>query len=294
MCFKEEELRIIIPALVAITIFLLGLLTAYLRSNSERRRETKNLKNVITTWIPNLKKPVETLADSCKDIGQRLFDSTELTTEQFKYNHLNVSKIASIELTKMLKAFITNSTGDIKLKNSNIYTLVVTLEFLDKVESEIINKYKEHYDSTRILLKEWNDSFMKFSNLNQIVLKKADNKNEERLKLENELLKISNHWLQEINKKPRDIEVTFTKLVLLYDSAIANYFVTNGPKEDDLMELMAKNQDLKIIYTQWNFSKNSYSQIFKDYSTKLNNSLENLLNASNYFKEKTKVNWFCS
>lgn len=265
-----------------------------MRSNAERRRETKNLKNVITTWIPNLKKPIKTLAESCKDIGQRLYDSTELTTEQFKYNNLNVSKIASIELTNTLKAFITNSTGDIKLRNSNTYTLVVTLEFLDKVETEIINKYKEHYDSTRELLKEWNENFMKFSNLNQRVLKKTDNKNEDRLTLENELLKISSHWLQEINKKPRDIEITFNNLILLYDSAIANYFVTHGSKEDDLMELMAKNQDLKIIYTQWNFSKNSYSQIFTDYSSKLDNSLENLLKSSNYFKNETKVRWFCS
>lgn len=291
---SDDLLKILIPATVAIVLFILGLLTAYLKSNSERRRETKNLRNVITTWIPNLTKPIKTLADSCNDLSERLLNSKELTTEQFKFNHLHVSKISGIELTKTLKTFITNSTGDSKLKNSNTYVLVVTLEFFDKVESEIKNKYDEHYQYTNGLMKEWNTSFNKFDNLNQKVHQKFDNKVTARLNLEGELARISNGWLQEINQTPRNIEITLEKLIKPYDEIIANYFRVNGTKEDDLMELMSNTQDLKIIYNQWKVYNEGYTQIFKEFYNKLNKAHEELLNASIYFSTKTKVKWLCS
>ena len=112
--------------------------------------------------------------------------------------------------------------------------------------------------------------------------------------MEGGLAEISNSWHIEINRYPRNVEITFERLIRPYESLLTEYFNINGTREQEVMNLMSSTQDLKIVYQQWQVSHAAYSEIFKGYSNRLNSAYVLLLSASDYFRTQTKIKWFCN
>jgi hypothetical protein len=290
----NDLLKVIIPATVAISIFFFGVLVTWIKANIEKRRDTRNLRNVVITWIPLIKNPIIILMASCKDFSDRIKKTNEIHPEHFKFNFLYASKISSIELTKSIKAFVTNSTDDQRRSNENFFKLISGLEFLAKVEDEIKAKYDEHYKYSLDLLDKWNVNFIKFDNLQISLMTSTVDKTTERVELEKELNKTTETWLLKIEEQGRNAALTYNELVDVFEKKLLSYLNSTRSKEDDVAKLMSSAQDLKIIYIQWTASKDAYSQLFADYEVKLKNAFNQISDASIYFKLKTSVKWFCN
>ncbi len=290
----DDILKIIIPAVVAISIFFLGVVVAWVKSNIEKRRDTRHLRNVVITWVSLIQKPIEVLANSCKDFSARVKNTREIHPEQFKFNFLYASKVSGIELTKSIKAFVTNSTGDQDQNNQNFYRLISGLEYLTKIEDEIKTKYDEHYKYTLELLDKWNDNFIKFDNLQINLMTSSADKSEERKVLEKTLNTTTEAWLLKIAEQGRDAILTYNELVNIFEKELLSYLNATKSKEDDVAKVMSSAQDLKIVFTQWTASKDAYSQVFTEYGDKLEAAFKQISNASIYFKGQTEIKWFCN
>jgi hypothetical protein len=289
---NDAILKYLIPTAVTLTVFMLGLLANWLKGNSERRRETRHLKAVFMAWIPHLKRPVELLAEACDDLSARLTAANDIGTQGFKFNHIFAEKLSSVDLRLMIKTFITNASGNDKLKNKYLYQMVSTLEFLDKKEPEIMAKYQEHYSSAGDLLHEWNEKFIKFSNLN-LALHQAAGKGEAWLKLDRDAEAIRQDWNAAMKENPGDTKVSYARIVEPLITVLENFINANGSDDPVIGGLTSAAEELKITFRQWEASHSGYAAMFRGYAIQLNDAYGLLSTARDYFNDQCRICLFC-
>ncbi|AMP98698.1 hypothetical protein AY601_1787 [Pedobacter cryoconitis] len=290
---NDAILKYLIPTVVTLTVFMLGLLANWLKGNSERRRETRHLKAVFMAWIPHLKRPVELLAGACDDLSARLTTANDIGAQGFKFNHIFAEKLSSVELRLMIKTFITNASGDDKLKNKYLYQMVSTLEFLDKKESEITAKYEEHYSSAGDLLHEWNEKFIKFSELNLALHQQAASRGEAWLKLDRDAEAIRRDWGAAMKEHPGDTKVSYTRIVEPIILLLKNFIHANGSDDPVIGGLTSAAEELKITFRQWEASHSGYSAMFSGYAVQLNEAYVLLSVARDFFNNHCRIRLFC-
>jgi len=290
----NDWLKLIIPATIAIMVFFLGVLITWLKSNMERRKDTRHLRTTIITWVTYMDNGVKTLALSCGNLAKRVAETHEIHPEQFKFNFLHANKVSGIEVTKTIKAFVTNSDGDEGSKNQNYYKLVSGLDYLGKVEDEIKSKYDEHYSYTLKLLDNWNESFVAFDNSQRDLATAKVEKDDVRLSMEKDLNSIIVKWLAANKKDGQNIIYTHDELLSPFENIITDYFQRTGSREDEVSKLISTVQDLIIVYKQWKASKEAYSTIFSEYAQKLQKVYDDTLVAAQYFENSTSVKLLCN
>jgi hypothetical protein len=269
---NDNVLKYLIPTVVALIVFVLGVIASWLKDNIARRREVKNLKNVVTQWVPNLKDPVDFLVESCTAFSKAAGESKELGAQGMKFNQLYADKLGSISLESMIRTFVTNSTGKKEDNNKYLFNIVSALSFLEKKEPEIIAKYNEHYTSANELLGRWNEAFDRFSDANIELLD-------------------SN---AEMEAHPQNTKVSYTELVEPFDELLSTYIQNNGFDYAVIGELSSTLQDLKIIYAQWIANSADYASVFAAYAKQLNNSYGQLAAGVAYFNDESKIKLICS
>lgn len=290
---NDAILKYLIPTLVTLTVFMLGLLANWLKGNAERRRETRQLKAVFLAWIPHLKRPVELLSGACEDLSGRLAEANDIGAQGFKFNHIFAEKLSSVDLRLMIKTFITNASGDDTLKNKYLYQMVSTLEFLDKKEPEIMAKYQEHYTSAGDLLHEWNEKFIKFSDLNLALHQQAAGKGEVWLQLNRRAEAIRQDWMAAMKEHPGDTKLSYARIVEPTIALLENFIHTNGSVDPVIGGLTSAAQELKITFRQWEASHAGYAAMFSGYAVQLNDAYGLLSAARDYFNDQCRVRIFC-
>jgi hypothetical protein len=290
----NDWLKLAVPAAVAVTVFFLGILVTWLKSNLERRKDSRNLRSTLITWVKYMDSGVKTLASSCNDFASRVAGTNEIHPEKIKFNFMHASKVSNIEVTKTIKAFVTNSTGDAGQKSQNYYKLISGLEYLAKIEDEIKAKYDEHYSYTLKLLDEWNESFVAFDTAQRALVTDVLEKPESRVALEKELSGIITNWLAVNKKDGQNINVTYEILLTPFEEKIITYIDKSGSKENSVSNVLSGVQDLVIVYRQWTASKEAYSLIFAEYDQKLQKVYKQTSDAATYFETATTIKLLCN
>lgn len=198
---SDNVLKYLIPACVTLFVFGLGLFTAWLKMNIERRRQYRQLKALFYTWVPNFAAPVETFAVSCVDLSTRLTASERLSAEAFGFLSLNTDKLAAVDIHQLVKAFIYNSTGEGQTNNEQLFYLTSNLDYLHKLGPEIEAKYQEHYFKANTLLNDWNTAFMTLSKQTTALFGGQETKSPQRQALETQLATNAAAWLLLSSKK---------------------------------------------------------------------------------------------
>lgn len=289
---NDAVLKYLIPTLVTLTVFVLGLLAGWLKGNTDRRRETRHLKAVFMGWIPHLRRPVELLAAACNDLSGRLTAANDIGAQGFKFNHIFAEKLASVDLRQMIKTFISNGTGEEKLKNKFLYDTVSTLEFLDKKETEIMAKYEEHYRSANDLLQEWNEKFTRFSDLNLALHQQAAVKGGAWLQLDRDADAIRRAGQAVTREHPGDTKVIYARIIDPFIVLLEAFIQTNGSDDPVIGGLTSAAEELNITYRQWEASHSGYATMFSGYAAQLNEAYVLLTAAREYFNQ-CRIRAFC-
>jgi len=292
--FSDDVLKYLIPTSVTIFVFTLGLLTAWVKANIERRRQYQQLRSLFITWIPNFERPVIAYAANCDDFSARLNTSERLSSESMALIPLNVDKLASIDINQMVKTFIYNTTGDPQQNNEQLYYMVSNLEYLVNLGPEMEAKYNEHYISTNNLLKEWNAAFIELSDLQLKVFKNQTDKSEARLTMEKQLRTNIINWTAQNQDNPQNTVVTYNHLLVPNLKSLNSYFQQTKSEEQVVVDLTAALHRVTITYRQWRASHEGYAIVFINYGDKLRNCYERLQASIDYFELNTKINLICT
>ena len=287
--FSDDVLKYLVPTVVTLTVFILGLVAAWFKANLERRRRYKQLRSLFVTWIPNLAEPVGTLIANCNDFSGRLTASERLSAEAMAFIPLNAEKLAGRDLQELIKAFLYNSTGNQSQNNQQLYYMVSNLDYLVNLGPEMTDKYKEHYDSANLLLKDWNAAFIKLSDLQGKVFSGQRDKSEARINMERQLRTTIVSWTAELQANPQNTRVTYDHLVLPNLQLLNGYFNATHSEEQDLIDFISELHNVAIIYRQWRAAHDGYATIFTNYGVKLQECYERLQASVDYFGHQTRV-----
>jgi hypothetical protein len=287
--FSDNVLKYLIPTIVTLVIFILGLIAAWFRANVERRRRYRQLRSVFVTWIPNLATPVSTLIANCNDFSARLSASERLSAEAMAFIPLNAEKLAGMDIQELMKAFLYNSTGEQVQNNQQLYVLISNLDYLVNLGPEMAAKYQEHYYSANLLLKEWNTTFVKLSDLQGKVFLAREGKTAARLAMEGQLRATILNWNAELQAHPQNTRVTYDHLVLPNLQLLNAYFNATQSEEADLIVFISELHNVAITYRQWRAAHDGYATIYTNYGLKLRECYDRLLAAVDYFRDETRV-----
>jgi hypothetical protein len=138
---SPENAKIMIPVMVTLSIFLLGIIVNIIIKKYERKAYLVSIKSVITTWCKLLENPISQQSKSCNDFNTRLQKSTEIQPERFEMNNLLAGNILSLKLKDQIDAIILNHKGKDEEKAKCLFNIISQIEFLNKTEIELRNKY---------------------------------------------------------------------------------------------------------------------------------------------------------
>jgi len=290
--WNDDVLKYLIPTVVTLVVFILGLFAGWFNANSQRRRRYKQLRGLFATWIPNLEAPINTFSANCVDFSQRLLASESLSAESMAFIPLNAEKLAGMDIQELMKAFLYNSTGDQHQNNQQLYYIISNLDYLVNLGPEISAKYEEHYKSANLLLKEWNIAFTKLSDLQGKVFTNQPVKSPARVAMEERLRANIFAWSAALRAHPQNTRVTYEQLLVPNIEELQRYFNLIHSEEPDLIDFNAELHNAAIVFRQWRAGHEGYATIFTNYGIKLRNCFHKLEESITHFSQGTQVKWF--
>lgn len=291
--FGDNILKYLVPACVTLFVFGLGLFTTWLKLNMERRRQSRQLKSLFYTWVPNFAAPVETFASSCADLAARLIASERLSAEAFGYLSLNTDKLAAIDIHQLVKAFIYNSTGNEQSNNEQLFYLTSNLDYLHKLGPEIEAKYQEHYAKANSLMNDWNTAFMRLTKQTTSLFSDSAVKSHQRQALETQLGNNAAAWIPTSARNPQNTTLLYNNLITPNMAALKQFIQATPTQDTQVNDLMAAINAVSVIYMQWKASHEGYALVFNNYAHKLRETYRRVQAAVDYFQAKTSIKTIC-
>lgn len=285
----ESVASILIPALVSILIFVLGILISWMKRKHEKRQETISYRNVILNWIDQIETVVNQQIDYCNDFAKRVEGSETIYPERLSSNKLLVDKIIQIPIEKFIYAFVTNSSGNRSKNYKMTFKLIGQFDFLNNIEKQIPEVHHSYQTQLLEIMEEWNKNFESFDNLVSNQTHKISNTHGslDKTSFHYKVLEIANMWY---SSSGGSSQVTFTMTNLIEPlSEIIGPELKQTPDNKYAFDLSAILQNLRITYTKWQTLNSEFSISFRDIANKIGTSYSELKSSKSHFIDSTKV-----
>ena len=274
----QENAKILIPVLVTFTIFILGIIINIIIKKYERKAYLVSIKSVITTWCNLLENPIKQQSKSCKDFNIRLQKSSEMQPERFEFNNLLVGNILSLQLKDQIDTVILNHKGEDDEKAKCLFNIISQIEFINKTELELRNKYEIYHNDSLKYMDDWNDAFKKLENIRTVLrIKYLGQTTHPIFPFYLEVAKVFNTFVKK-NTKGGDLNI-FKDQMLNPISELCQKSILSHPDEPDIYQVSYIIQELFIVIKKWDANKTGTAQLFDGFATKLDSSF-NVLNTN--------------
>ena len=280
---SETLASVLIPTFTAIFIFSIGLLINLLKSKKEKKNELLAYKNLILNWIEKVSLGIENQAIACKDFSERLSKESDLSVQKLVYTKLLVEKILEIPISNYIDSFVVNSTGDPSKNYAQVFVIIAQLNFINDMENEIPNYYKNFQNLTIELVDEWN---LNFKILNEI-FPSGTSVNAHFFE---EMNRIKLNWIRSTPDGRSNLALSMKLLINPLLELVKNE-MDESYEKNYLFELSSTLQDLAITNMKWLKLKNEYAQLFHITNENISNSLNSLLDSKSYFEKQTNLKY---
>jgi len=286
----ESLARIAIPAVITLSVFIIGQIIVWYRSQIAIQNETNNYRTIILNWIDLIKTSVEKQVASCNELSVNIANSQDIHPERFEYTKMLAEKADSIGVDRFIATFMINSTHS-KVDNKNdkmTYNLISQFNFLKSIEPNIATTYSNYQSQILELMSEWNTIFMKLDELTSNWTTQITDPNHPYLAFHREVVKISNNWIQNAPNGRSTMVYSMENLITPLTTLTAEELAQNINNEY-AFQMSAILQQLRIIDLKWRTNIDGNSRLFADIATSISNSYTSLINAKQYFKQETKA-----
>lgn len=175
--------NLLIGILIPIAIFVLGLIYGYIKEKINKRKETKDFRDVVFYWVDTCQKSLKEQCDKFVLLAEKVKTSNDINPERLEYYAMSIYRLNQIPIEKYISIFAINSkridsqSSDEETKKV-IYKLVSCLEFIVRAENAIKEQYEEYRSAYENLLKGTNSAYLelvevsKAADLNKKLLQK--------------------------------------------------------------------------------------------------------------------------
>jgi len=272
--------RILIPVLVTLLVFLLGLLINWIKSKYERITELKSIKATIEHWILFVEPTVTSQINGCNDFVKKLEESNNLQTERIEFTSMLVDKLQQIELKELIETIMLNLKGNEEKKAKMIFNIISQVEFLVKIESHIQLSYEKFHSYTEELMENWNSAFIQFNSIMNET-SRVINEAEPNCDFVQSKNRICDEFLTKKEQKP--LETLFEELITPLEAEVDKYLKT--PNKQLAVNLGYSIESLKIIKLKWDTHKQGHIDANKGFAKKIDDVYKVLKEVATELKE---------
>ena len=159
-----------------------------------------------------------------------------------------------------------------------LFNIISQIEFINKTELELRNKYEIYHHDSLDYMDEWNDAFKKLENIRTLLRIKYLGKTTHPIfPFYLEVAKVFNTFVKN-NSKGGDLNV-FKDQMLNPISELCQKSILSYPDEPDIYQVSYIILELFIIIKKWDVNRTGTAQLFDGFATKLDSSL-NVLKAN--------------
>ncbi len=151
-----EIMRVLIPTMVPITIFIFGFLINGIIRKSNKRRILKSQLSALIMWGELMKRPILKQIYHNRQCRYLLNNRNAFHPERLAIIATPVNKINEFQIKDLFDTIIVNTRKSTLDKSEILYKYIANIEYLARVENEMINRYKEYANGKLELLHEGN------------------------------------------------------------------------------------------------------------------------------------------
>lgn len=286
----EGFASIIIPAGITLFVFIIGQIIVWYRGQKTIQNETRNYRDIILSWIDFLEPSIEKNTKYLKDFSDRVANTKDVHPERLELIEMLTDKIDSIGVDRFIRTFMINSTLSMEHSTNGkmTYNLIAQFAFLTSIESHIKRDYESYQSRIFMLKDEWNVAFLK---LNEIVSDwgiKTANPAHTLHDFHSQVHSIVQSWQQAAVNSENTMIFSMTNLITPLAQLAKNALEQNANNEY-AYELHKIVEKFGLVGVKWNVSKKSDEKYYSAIATSIEESYKSLVNAKDYFRQKTKA-----
>lgn len=282
----ESEAAILIPTIVSILVFALGLLVKWLYDQRQKRRSIIAYRNVVFEWSNLIIETILAQSKSLRDFSSKLFTTQSLLPERYAFSRSMSDKLSDLSAEKVVSVFIINCRSKKKAEDKRArysFNLVSQYDFLASVESIVKDNYESYNRQANVLREKWN-------NLLLIIQHEVDSIKPETTR-DFQVIETIRNVIRDFMKRRVQSD--------LIEAIYPNFIVPLNETVDACKEAFPEvrccqsvyecARKMIILYNSWYALKKGYSEVFNTYAASIDKSVTALRQTIDYYKESTRV-----
>lgn len=285
----DSEASIIIPTLVSLLVFFLGLLAKLVYDHLQKRHTIIVHRSVVFEWTELIIDAVKNQSQSLKKLSQSLVNSKSLLPEPYAYSRSMSDKLGELTAEKIFTEFVVNCRCKKKVEDKRTklsFNLVSQYDYLTSVESIIKEHYEVYNREANDIRKQWNSLMLQIQH--EIDVVKPETLKD--YQVHDSIRKTLNAFFQG-NKQADftgDIGDLYDRLIVPLNNTV--YECKRAfPEVRCCQAVYECARKMLILHDNWKSFKMGYAEVFSTYASSIDKSLDLLRQAIDYFKDSTKV-----
>ena len=280
---------IVIPTVVSVVVFGLGIVINWLQKKRRCRSETIDFRNALFTWCDMVEKPVRKQCESLEALSDDIVSNKTIQGVRYSFSKSMVQHLEIASAENVIQHLINRSSakkGEDK-RAVFAFNMVSQIDYLQSVEIEIARQYDAYQIQSQEFLPEWNAEIM---NIKEKILAKPTCSREQIM-----LQEINNTYSLWANDSTSDEYVDVFKIqdrLLLPIVNACNKQSILGQEFKNVESINKSALTLLTIIKRWQALNLGFSEVFRLYSRCESDSIDSLMEAVCYFKNNTKPSFW--
>lgn len=160
MGMPTDVAKILIPILVSIFIFSLGIAINFYFKQRDRHNELVSIRTTILTWGGLIKNPAIDQAMFCRVFANRLLTNPHISPEPIGFILMEANNLTSIDIKKYVDTFVTNYEGNQEENAERLYLLISQFNLFNKLQEDLEKQFFVYQKRVLELEEAWALAFV--------------------------------------------------------------------------------------------------------------------------------------
>lgn len=238
-------------------------------SHHERQKEEdkrKRYRITVLDWIKNIQPIEQVFSQSVHELAKAIGESDDMQPQAYALPLTLHDKLIDMTVEQMTEAFLSDFENEKDKRYAHMYIILSNFEYLSKITESVKLSYDTYNKQAFALCQEWNklydDLIVHFNGMPNV----------------NPYNTIVTGWMMELLQKPNSVAAHAKALNMINLVAV---------KEKDV-DTFIKTNKMHHIAVQVQTLNTGYAQTFSEMAHNIDNTLNSLVEAENYFRENEK------
>ncbi len=150
--------------LIALFIFIMGLVADALVRNVIKRRSLKTMRETIVLWYEKEADYIEKNINSIGTMGERINNAVIFQPEATIIHDVDLARLTEFRIDELFSAFVGNMKDERNTKLKHFYNFQKSCRYINLTISEVRKAHENYVDDVRALMDEWNAAIIHLQN----------------------------------------------------------------------------------------------------------------------------------